>query len=49
MAGGFYGKSKKALKLIFMALSFMTATSPGTWHCTSDNVIDKLTYAQSRL
>ena len=37
MGANFCGKSEKALKINF---SFVTATSPGVWHCTSDDVID---------
>ena len=37
----FRGKSKKALKVNFRGLNFVTATSLGAWHCcTSDDVID---------
>ena len=32
MVSNFHGKSEKALKLIFMVLNFMTATSLGVWH-----------------
>ena len=41
MAGNFRGKSEKALKINFCGFKFMTATSPGAWHCyTSDDVIN---------
>ena len=41
MVGNFRGKSENALKINFMVLNFVTATSPGAWHCcTSDDVID---------
>ena len=34
---------KRPSKLIFMVLNFVTATSPGVWHCcTSNDVIDTL-------
>ena len=40
MVDNFRGKSEKALK-IFMVINFMTAISPGAWHCcTSDDVIN---------
>ena len=32
---------KRPSKLIFVVLNFVTATSPGAWHCyTCDDVID---------
>ena len=32
---------KRPSKLIFVVLNFVTATSPGAWHCCiSDDVID---------
>ena len=32
---------KRPSKLIFVVLNFVTATSPGAWHCcTSDDIID---------
>ena len=37
---------KRPSKLIFVVLNFVTATSPGVWYCTSDDVID--TRARSR-
>ena len=41
MGANFCGKSKMALKLNFMVLNFVIATSPGAWHsCKSDDVID---------
>ena len=50
MAGNFRGcyivfmeSPKRPLKLIFVVLNFVTATSPGVWHCTSDDVIDTRT------
>ena len=43
----FRGKSEKALKLIFVVLNFVTATSPGDQDCTSDDVIN--TSTRSRL
>ena len=31
---------KRPSKLIFVVLKFMTATSPGAWHCcTSDDIM----------
>ena len=42
MGANFCGKSEiKALKINFVVLNFVTATSPGAWHCcTSDDVIN---------
>ena len=41
MQSNFRGKSKKALKINFRGLNFVTATSLGAWHCCiSDDVID---------
>ena len=41
VGSNFRGKSKKALKINFMVLNFVTATSLGAWHCCiSDDVID---------
>ena len=38
VGANFRGKSKKALKINFVVLNFVTATSPGVWHCcTSDD------------
>ena len=36
----FVENPKRPSKLIFMVLNFVAATSPGAWHCTSDDVID---------
>ena len=48
MAGNFRGESEKALKINFVVLNFVTATSPGAWHCCiSDDVID--THARNLL
>ena len=46
MGANFCGKSEKAHKLIIVVLKFVITTSPGAWHCTSDDVID--THARSR-
>ena len=41
VGANFRGKSERPSKLIFVVLNFVTATSPGAWHCcTSDDVID---------
>ena len=45
MGANFRGKSEKALKII---LNFVTVTSPGVWHCTSDDVIDLHAKSRSR-
>ena len=37
---------KRPSKLIFVVLNFVTATTPGMWHCATDDVID--THARSR-
>ena len=40
---------KRPSKLIFVVLNFMTATSPGAWHCcTSDDVIDTCAHDLAR-
>ena len=37
----FVESPKRPSKSIFVVLNFVTATSPGVWHCcTSDDVID---------
>ena len=36
----FVESSKMPSKLTFVVLNFVIATSPGAWHCTSDDVID---------
>ena len=39
--GNFVESPKRPSKLIFVVLNFVTATSPGVWHCfTSDGIID---------
>ena len=45
MGADFCGKSEKALKINFR---FVTAISPGVWHCTSDDVIDTHARSHSR-
>ena len=40
--------SKRPSKLIFVVLDFMIVTSPGTWHCTSDDVIDRRARSRSQ-
>ena len=45
MGVNFRGKSENAL---FMVLNFVIATSPGAWHCTSDDVHLINTHARSR-
>ena len=42
----FVENPKRPSKLIFVVLNFVTTTSPGVWHWTSDDVIN--TCAQSR-
>ena len=44
MGANFRVKSEKALKIKFCIFEFCDS-SPGAWHCTSDDVID--THAQS--
>ena len=48
MGANFCGKSEKALKINFCGFKFVTATSPGAWHCKSDDVIDTRTRFRSR-
>ena len=45
MGANFCGKSEKALKINFVVINFMTATSPGAWHCCiNDDVINTHTH-----
>ena len=46
MGAIFREKSENAIKINFVVLNFVTATSPRAWQCTSDDVID--TCARSR-
>ena len=39
----FVESPKRPSKLIFVVLKCVTATSPGAWHCTSDDAIDTCT------
>ena len=36
----FVESPRRASELIFVVLNFVTATSPGAWHCIRDDVID---------
>ena len=40
VGANFRGNLKRPSKSIFVVLNFVTVTSPGAWHCTSDDVID---------
>ena len=41
----FVESPKRPSKLIFVVLNFVTATSPGAWHCcTNDDAIDTCTH-----
>ena len=37
MGANFSGMSEMALKINFRGLNFVTATSPGAWHCCISN------------
>ena len=49
MGANYRGKCKKALKIKFRGFNFVTATSPGVWHCISDDDIRVHSHSRSSL